>query len=87
MAFPSESNGQLLSINGKTEDDILRSLDRALVTMKTTPERKVLVLDSLFVPYTSVSNFINNLDKQLMLFFTLILQMFDILPGMPLRHI
>ncbi|CAM0905081.1 unnamed protein product [Alopecurus aequalis] len=42
-----ESNGQLLSINGKTEDDILRSLDRALVIMKTTPERKDLafVLD------------------------------------------
>uniref|UniRef100_A0ACD5UA67 Uncharacterized protein n=1 Tax=Avena sativa TaxID=4498 RepID=A0ACD5UA67_AVESA len=42
-----ESNGQLLSINGKTEDDILRSLDRALVIMKTAPERKDLafVLD------------------------------------------
>ncbi|XP_047065739.1 phospholipid-transporting ATPase 2-like isoform X2 [Lolium rigidum] len=42
-----ESNGQLLSINGKTEDDILRSLDKALVVMKTSPERKDLafVLD------------------------------------------
>lgn len=42
-----ESNGQLLSINGKTEDEILRSLERALVIMKTTPERKDLafVLD------------------------------------------
>jgi hypothetical protein len=79
-----------LSINGKTEDDILRSLDKALVVMKTSPERKVLVLDSICVPYMSVLDFINNLHTQLKLFFTLILQMFkryDILLGMPLLHI
>jgi hypothetical protein len=79
VAFPSESNGQLLSINGKTEDDILRSLDRALVTMRTTPERKVLVLDSIFAAYMSVSNFI---------FFTQTTDVIDSsdVPGMPLLH-
>ncbi|VAH31563.1 unnamed protein product [Triticum turgidum subsp. durum] len=42
-----ESKGQLLSINGKTEDDILQSLERALIIMKTASERKDLafVLD------------------------------------------
>uniref|UniRef100_A0A453BTP9 Phospholipid-transporting ATPase n=1 Tax=Aegilops tauschii subsp. strangulata TaxID=200361 RepID=A0A453BTP9_AEGTS len=42
-----ESKGQLLSINGKTEDDILQSLERALTIMKTALERKDLafVLD------------------------------------------
>lgn len=42
-----EPNGQLLSVNGKTEDDILRSLERALITMKTMSETKDLafVLD------------------------------------------
>ncbi|KAL6652954.1 hypothetical protein ACP70R_011879 [Stipagrostis hirtigluma subsp. patula] len=43
----SEPIGQLLPINGKTEDEILRSLDRALATMKSTRETKDLafVLD------------------------------------------
>ncbi|EMS66478.1 hypothetical protein TRIUR3_08195 [Triticum urartu] len=38
-----ESKGQLLSINGKTEDDILQSLERALIIMKTASERKVIL--------------------------------------------
>ncbi|XP_062225401.1 phospholipid-transporting ATPase 2-like [Phragmites australis] len=43
----SEPNGQLLSINGNSEEEVLRSLERALVTMKTTRETKDLafVLD------------------------------------------
>ncbi|RLM65834.1 phospholipid-transporting ATPase 2 isoform X2 [Panicum miliaceum] len=43
----SEPNSQLLSISGKTEEDILRSLDRALLIMKNTCETKDLafVLD------------------------------------------
>ncbi|KAL6851418.1 hypothetical protein ACP4OV_020351 [Aristida adscensionis] len=43
----SEPSGQLLSINGATEEEILRSLEAALVTMKTTSDTKDLafVLD------------------------------------------
>ncbi|CAN6270544.1 unnamed protein product, partial [Urochloa humidicola] len=43
----SEPNSQLLSISGKTEEDILRSLERALLIMKHTRETKDLafVLD------------------------------------------
>ncbi|CAL5032749.1 unnamed protein product [Urochloa decumbens] len=43
----SEPNSQLLSISGKTEQDILRSLERALLIMKNTRETKDLafVLD------------------------------------------
>ncbi|CAN6275550.1 unnamed protein product [Urochloa humidicola] len=43
----SEPNSQLLSISGKTEQDILRSLERALLIMKNTHETKDLafVLD------------------------------------------
>ncbi|KAK3145027.1 hypothetical protein QOZ80_4AG0321700 [Eleusine coracana subsp. coracana] len=43
----SDPDGQLLSINGKNEDDILRSLERALLSMKTMRETKDLafVLD------------------------------------------
>ncbi|XP_066348308.1 phospholipid-transporting ATPase 2-like isoform X1 [Miscanthus floridulus] len=43
----SEPNSQLLSISGKTEEDILRSLERALLIMKNTSETKDLafVLD------------------------------------------
>ncbi|KAG8063923.1 hypothetical protein GUJ93_ZPchr0004g40384 [Zizania palustris] len=42
-----EPKGQLLSINGKTEDDVLRSLERTLVTMKSMPVTKdyAFVLD------------------------------------------
>ncbi|KXG26001.1 hypothetical protein SORBI_3006G040500 [Sorghum bicolor] len=36
----SEPNSQLLSISGKTEEDILRSLERALLIMKNTSETK-----------------------------------------------
>ncbi|KXG25999.1 hypothetical protein SORBI_3006G040500 [Sorghum bicolor] len=38
----SEPNSQLLSISGKTEEDILRSLERALLIMKNTSETKDL---------------------------------------------
>ncbi|CAN6248203.1 unnamed protein product [Urochloa humidicola] len=43
----SEPNSQLLSISGKTEEDILRSLERALLIMKNTCKTKDLafVLD------------------------------------------
>ncbi|EEC84193.1 hypothetical protein OsI_30582 [Oryza sativa Indica Group] len=43
----SEPNGQLLSINGKTEHDVLRSLERALSTMKSMSVTKdcAFVLD------------------------------------------
>ncbi|KAF0893887.1 hypothetical protein E2562_031422, partial [Oryza meyeriana var. granulata] len=42
-----EPNSQLLSINGKTEDDVLRSLERALSTMKSMTVTKdcAFVLD------------------------------------------
>uniref|UniRef100_A0A0E0DCV4 P-type ATPase C-terminal domain-containing protein n=1 Tax=Oryza meridionalis TaxID=40149 RepID=A0A0E0DCV4_9ORYZ len=40
----SEPNGQLLSINGKTEHDVLRSLERALSTMKSMSVTKLVGL-------------------------------------------
>lgn len=58
LVSPAESNGQLLSINGKTEDDILQSLERALVIMKTASERKVFFLDSILYLTRVVSNVI-----------------------------
>uniref|UniRef100_A0A0D3FUJ4 P-type phospholipid transporter n=1 Tax=Oryza barthii TaxID=65489 RepID=A0A0D3FUJ4_9ORYZ len=39
-----EPNGQLLSINGKTEHDVLRSLERALSTMKSMSVTKLVGL-------------------------------------------
>ncbi|OQU81318.1 hypothetical protein SORBI_3006G040500 [Sorghum bicolor] len=40
----SEPNSQLLSISGKTEEDILRSLERALLIMKNTSETKLVAI-------------------------------------------
>nr|CAB3486752.1 unnamed protein product [Digitaria exilis] len=41
---PSEPNSQLLSISGKTEQDILRSLERALLITKNTCETKLVAI-------------------------------------------
>lgn len=42
FALASEPKGQLLFINGKTEDEVARSLERVLLTMRiTTSEPKV----------------------------------------------
>jgi hypothetical protein len=47
---PSDPDSQLLSINGKTEDEILRSLERVFLSMKTMRQTKVYVYLS-WVPY------------------------------------
>jgi hypothetical protein len=40
--FPVEPKGQLLYINGRTEDEVARSLERVLLTMRiTSSEPKV----------------------------------------------
>jgi len=40
----TEPKGQLLSITGKTEDEVFRSLERVLLTMRiTSSEPKVIV--------------------------------------------
>lgn len=47
FVLASEPKGQLLFVNGKTEDEVARSLERVLLTMRiTTSEPKV--------PYTTL---------------------------------
>lgn len=47
MMFISEPKGQLLLIDGKTEEGVSRSLERVLLTMRTTVSEPKVSLSKL----------------------------------------